>query len=574
MKDSPSINNLISLTYDEFIELVRNNTLVIRTENREGFSWTDKDHPILLSNKSAHQINTIVHINEELFNQHKDEIHKALLEFYSKNNINIFSINKATFSQEILDYCLKKTDATIFLYNVSLTDEQLKQIKNSFVNVYLNGEKINSNYLVGHIKYSESLEKGNFNLKASNLVDCNYENFKYFQDDSNFEIRGYNPISHLNDELASEDEHYRTIFETLDKIDKLGKKLHFIITVNNRSIFNKYLSKYNFDNIKLRIDNDYYEYSYQEYIDEEEILESFVIDVKNSNLSPIEKYFAVYNFVKNYKQYRESYDDLNQARYIRYILQNDYMVCVGYSKLLVNLLDKVGIKANNLSVKVDTSYDNGFDQDNPSEIPVNLDHHQRVVVQIEDDKYNVHGLFMADPTWDNEVEENYLNHALLPFDSMLTSKRMFAFSLSYPILCFHSFEEYTNQINKLIDMQIERNLSHGDSKEEALLLAFKCVAQSILKTISCDDKINYFIELLKKCSNQEQYEYFYSELGNYLLKRINNPINSDIILKANHAVNKELSYYNPLSLSSFMERDKEFFPYQIPETEDHNLSAK
>ena len=123
-------------------------------------------------------------------------------------------------------------------------------------------------------------------------------------------------------------------------------------------------------------------------------------------------------------------------------------------------------------------------------------------------------------------------------------------------------------------MQIERNLSHGDSKEEALLLAFKCVAQSILKTISCDDKLYYFIELLKKCSNQEQYEYFYSELGNYLLKRINNPINSDIILKANHAVNKELSYYNPLSLSSFMERDKEFFPYQIPKTEDHNLSAK
>ena len=71
--------------------------------------------------------------------------------------------------------------------------------------------------------------------------------------------------------------------------------------------------------------------------------------IKNSNLSPLEKFIAIYNVVKNFKPYKESPDQLEESRYLRYILNNEYMVCVGYAKLLKILCEKVGIKVINLS---------------------------------------------------------------------------------------------------------------------------------------------------------------------------------------------------------------------------------
>ena len=38
-----------------------------------------------------------------------------------------------------------------------------------------------------------------------------------------------------------------------------------------------------------------------------------------------------------------------------------------------------------------------------------------IMVNMNDDKYDIHGIYMADATWDNDLEHHYFNHALLTF---------------------------------------------------------------------------------------------------------------------------------------------------------------
>ena len=81
-----------------------------------------------------------------------------------------------------------------------------------------------------------------------------------------------------------------------------------------------------------------------------DILNIMVKDIKTSNLSPFEKYIAVYNIVKSYKKYNYFLGDEDKdqkyskhSRNINLILLNDFIVCAGYAKLLEILLNIVGI---------------------------------------------------------------------------------------------------------------------------------------------------------------------------------------------------------------------------------------
>ena len=312
---------------------------------------------------------------------------------------------------------------------------------------------------------------------------------------------------------------------------------------------------------------------------EEKKLETLITPIKNANLSPLERYLAVYNIVKNYKLYKENKDDKNKARYLRYILDNEYMVCVGYSKLLTELLDKVGIDANGISIDVDTSYDDGFTRE---EKEVELAGHQRSIISIDDDKYNIHGLYMADPTWDNSLPNNYLNHALMPFDKMQISKRMFAYNNYDVILDIHNFQEFNQQVNFLLKRQFKdtKNFFNNKTYNEILLKSYEMVCGKIIKAIQCDPKYQEFKIILSNCKSEEDYTNFLSQIGNYLLTRINKDISSEVILEAATASFQKLNnpsdskkYYDETK-NEYLERDLKTFPYEIPENEDFKLTSK
>ncbi len=127
------------------------------------------------------------------------------------------------------------------------------------------------------------------------------------------------------------------------------------------------------DFIGMRATIDYYKTLMEEY-----------------NLSPAEKVMFVYDLLKTWR-YKEFEEDRNIPRKISTIISTGNIVCVGYSTFATKLLQESGIKATEVNVTC-------INEDGTK------GEHQRNFVRIDDEKYNIHGLFALDITWDNDKE--------------------------------------------------------------------------------------------------------------------------------------------------------------------------
>lgn len=119
-----------------------------------------------------------------------------------------------------------------------------------------------------------------------------------------------------------------------------------------------------------------------------QIINKIASDINKYNLSELEKIMYVYDFVK-YRIYTNDLDDWRNPRDLDRILSSDSIVCVGYSNLFNAILTSLEIKAMPLISK--------------------SANHQRSIVYVKDNKYNIDGIYVFDPTWDSrkENEEDY-----------------------------------------------------------------------------------------------------------------------------------------------------------------------
>lgn len=184
-------------------------------------------------------------------------------------------------------------------------------------------------------------------------------------------------------------------------------------------------------------------------------LEMMVKDIKEANLSSFEKYLAVYEIVTHFKKYLDNPDNLSDARILEYVLFNHYIVCKGFSELFVALLDKVGIKAYDVDVEFYKDKEevtlSDYARLTKEEIKVklgNVSYHSRVLVHLVDPKYQIDGIFMADPTWDNDLEHHYFNHALMLPHEMNFEKEKF-YETDVSIFDVQSSAMFLEKINKL-----------------------------------------------------------------------------------------------------------------------------
>lgn len=106
--------------------------------------------------------------------------------------------------------------------------------------------------------------------------------------------------------------------------------------------------------------------------------------INEKELSPAEKLLYAFDIIKSF-QYQAS-PNKQTSRNIPEIIETGNIVCIGYVKFLNQLLEEVGIKSDALSVEV---IRNG-----------QRDGHARNIVRLDDDKYDIHGLFTLDATWD------------------------------------------------------------------------------------------------------------------------------------------------------------------------------
>ena len=145
-------------------------------------------------------------------------------------------------------------------------------------------------------------------------------------------------------------------------------------------------------------------YTLTEFMTADIKLDKFIYHIKNDTLSPFEKYLLIYNYLapKRYKEEDVRGEDVHKPRDIISIMNSDYIVCEGFANLMTYLCNNVGIFCIGQTLSVNND---------------NCDRHMNNLVYIDDDKYDIHGLYYSDVTWDSGHTTDWVkqyNFCLLP----------------------------------------------------------------------------------------------------------------------------------------------------------------
>lgn len=291
----------------------------------------------------------------------------------------------------------------------------------------------------------------------------------------------------------------KTLFFELAKLDKKPTILIGLDKVNDFELLG--MEKYESLGLSFRIVVDGFTYTFEEFKNINNKLNSYLKQLINENMSPYEKYISIYNFTRKFKEYRiieqpeiqelsSLINNKNQSCNLNYILENDYMDCRGFSFLLQTLLNKVNIESTEFGF-----YVNNTDGSR-------LGGHARTLINIDDDKYNIHGIYISDPTWDSRNDNNSLEYSLLPISSM----KMPIYDVCNETLLFsaENEDEFDFNMNELYTKLNSKRFN---------------VKHKILEMINSIDRNK--CEQLRSINDENQ---FYNELRKYVLKRNNNII--------------------------------------------------
>ena len=113
--------------------------------------------------------------------------------------------------------------------------------------------------------------------------------------------------------------------------------------------------------------------------------------VKSLELSPLEEIIYVYDQIRQ-REYSEELDgeSYEKSRGLSDIILGNNIVCAGYSNLYITILKKLGHKIEEFPLD---SLDGSKG-------------HSRVIIKVDDDKYDIHGIFESDPTWASKSAED------------------------------------------------------------------------------------------------------------------------------------------------------------------------
>lgn len=203
--------------------------------------------------------------------------------------------------------------------------------------------------------------------------------------------------------------------KVVKEIEKTRKIHKIVLKCDNKSYDNLYYLNSLAKKYDLQIDyGDLHKCTLEEFTAMRETIDWFNELVQSANLSPAETLLFAYDIMKTFK-YKENNENKDKSRYLHNIVMSEYIVCVGYAKFMEQLLKENGIAAEEISVSCN------IDKQQP-------DGHARDLVRIDDDKYDIHGVFCIDATWDStrdrlvlvETKDNerYVQYGVNPGDKV------------------------------------------------------------------------------------------------------------------------------------------------------------
>lgn len=259
--------------------------------------------------------------------------------------------------------------------------------------------------------------------------------------------------------------------------------------------------------------------SIRRYLEVENILDLAVKDIKESSLSPYEKYLAVFKIVKDFKPYRSEgreYQSNTPASYDLYeILFSEFIICRGFSELMIDLLKRVGISATFLHIELYKEQETLSIEDyatlTKEEQDIkkgSKDYHSRVIFRLIDSKYNIDGIFISDVTWDQEENLDLFNHSsLTPYETRFETDRFY------------------NTPDDIFDIQ-------SGTEFYTKLQKFPKSVSRFLEIIMVIDKPFYkYLENKYDIDGPYTTEFFI-EIYNYIITHTNKRISKDVLLNA------------------------------------------
>lgn len=487
--------------------------------------YTTETNPFLIGKQG-----NVLYINPDYYLKNKEQVEELLTKIISStqeksfvidsnalitknilksisSNPNLEEIELARYAQE--NYLLTEED-----YNI-LKQSNLKKIKTSGVSEELkdNFDSLISynvdRFLISYNKYSD-LSKEQIYLNEK-ITKEEIENLKY--------------LTNNKTKIIIEEENIEDAIVITTRLKELGKENHVVIDINNKELVTpKILSNTNYLNgyTDIRIGLDII--PIKEYLRLEKILYQMVEPA--CNLSPFERYIYAYNVVKQYKQYKENEKNKSASRELYAILENEYMVCVGYSHMLEDLLNKSGIKSIYRSMGVDDSYDK---KDEKEVVKINWNGHARRFVYINDPKYGIDGFYVADPTWDNDLKNDLYNHLLLTNEEETETKRYnflptSVSSSSIELMNIQSIEEFYQKINFYLDRNPESNLKNLISNS---IDDIRKLDNNFMKKL--EEKYPEIQDFFNLWPNEKEILY---EIGEYLLTKVNKQVSGQTIMSA------------------------------------------
>ena len=517
VKDSYSLNDDATSNLD-----------MIFLEDNLSVKYTDETHPIIIYPYSTFP----VVVFPDFFNKYKDlllkikteqDIEKIQGKKNARRKVESTIIINEKFNNlvDIIDYIDDDCNCLIRIENIKLDDVILKKLRSKKINIEYFDENdkkiiISSKYAILYYTY-ESLKEYKKIIIDETITARDISNLLLVPDDTIIEWK-------FSGDSIIKSEDYNSIEKALDYLEKNGKKNTVRIHVPKRVPFsqtNLYLKSY--QNPRVIVHNGESDYTLYSYVENDLYLSYLVNDIKNSNLTPYEKYMQVYNLVKNFKPYRDNPDDLDAPRSLKYIVDNKYIVCAGFANLLIALLEKVGINAYYYSVEIKET---GQEKD--------YSRHARVIVNLTDKKYGIDGYYIADPTWDNSLKNNFLTHSTITFEESTQENETFKDNLELELFNINSIYEYIERVKKILSKD-EYNSIEFRYKDfvQKILDIFKELNPSYYKLLQNKHK-DLMIDMKSFNSNFDEniYKAFIFEIGSHILTKTNKIVDRQKVVQA------------------------------------------
>lgn len=238
---------------------------------------------------------------------------------------------------------------------------------------------------------------------------------------------------------------WEEIFKYDDKliIDLEGvsfnKKLTFLTDFRNNKKNFKYIDEYtHFDLL-----------THEETINMFTYILNICQEVKNKNLSQAETITYLYELIKKRPYLKNiNEEDLGNSRNLSKIINNPEIVCVGFTNFIKACCDILNINLIRVHWKNNKKEDIG---------------HQSLIAFLNDQKYNLIGIYGIDVTWDSKKNKNENNdykikHLLMPAHDDLIEKSFYNLTLDSDF-CYYSLLKKYEEYNMLKQKKInERKL--------------------------------------------------------------------------------------------------------------------